>query len=207
VNIDLRHLCDLHVELAAPIELGTGPRGRRRIIPIVGGIVTGERLSGRILDLGADWQTVFSDHSAELDTRYAIETMTARPSTFAISAFVTDRGGHRGSGARGDGRSEPLLHAHPSPLRDGRCALRVAQPDDLRRHGLAPARHVEDHNLRGSMTVQRQANSTGTPARAGSKEPVRLLVDEIPEMDDIVGYKLRRAHLACSRTSSKASPS
>lgn len=70
----LRHLCDLVVELAAPMELGDGRSGRRRIIPIVGGLVSGERLSGRILHLGADWQTVFADGSAELDTRYSIET-------------------------------------------------------------------------------------------------------------------------------------
>ncbi len=70
----LRHLCDLKVELGTPIELGDAPRGRRRIIPIVGGTVTGERLGGRILNLGADWQTVFGDGSAELDTRYAMET-------------------------------------------------------------------------------------------------------------------------------------
>ncbi|MBX3573896.1 MAG: DUF3237 domain-containing protein [Mesorhizobium sp.] len=70
----LRHLCDLDVELGTPIELGDGPRGRRRIIPIVGGRVTGERLSGRILDLGADWQTIFADGTAELDTRYSMET-------------------------------------------------------------------------------------------------------------------------------------
>src|SRR5690606_8814291 len=71
---ELRHLCDLIVELAAPMELGDARSGRRRIIPIVGGEVTGERLAGRILHLGADWQTVFADSSAELDTRYAIET-------------------------------------------------------------------------------------------------------------------------------------
>lgn len=70
----LRHLCELVVELAAPIELGTGPRGRRRIIPIIGGTVSGERLNGRILNLGADWQTIFSDGVAELDTRYSFET-------------------------------------------------------------------------------------------------------------------------------------
>ncbi|MCV0393788.1 MAG: DUF3237 domain-containing protein [Rhizobiaceae bacterium] len=73
-TIQTRHLCDLDVKLGQPIELGAGPRGRRRIIPIVGGTVTGERLSGRILDLGADWQTIFTDGSAELDTRYAMET-------------------------------------------------------------------------------------------------------------------------------------
>lgn len=73
-GLRLAHLCDLKVELAAPVELGLSPRGRRRMIPIVGGTVTGERLSGRILNLGADWQTVFADGSAELDTRYAMET-------------------------------------------------------------------------------------------------------------------------------------
>jgi hypothetical protein len=72
--LSTRHLCDLEVELAQPIELGTTPRGRRRMIPIVGGTVTGDRLSGRILNLGADWQTIFADGSAELDTRYAMET-------------------------------------------------------------------------------------------------------------------------------------
>jgi hypothetical protein len=71
---DLRHLADLDVELAAPIELGDCPRGRRRIIPIVGGKVTGERLSGEILNLGADWQTILSDGTAELDTRYSMRS-------------------------------------------------------------------------------------------------------------------------------------
>ena len=71
---ELRHLADLDVELAAPIELGDGPRGRRRIIPIVGGKVIGERLSGEILNLGADWQTILSDGTAELDTRYSMRT-------------------------------------------------------------------------------------------------------------------------------------
>lgn len=74
MKIETRHLCDLQVELGAPIELGASPRGRRRIIPITGGTVTGERLSGTILDLGADWQTVFADGTAELDTRYAMKT-------------------------------------------------------------------------------------------------------------------------------------
>jgi hypothetical protein len=70
----LREFCTLKVELAAPIALGPSPRGIRRIIPIIGGEVTGERLSGRILNLGADWQTIMADGTAELDTRYAMET-------------------------------------------------------------------------------------------------------------------------------------
>src|SRR5690606_8058432 len=71
---DLRHLCDVVAELGAPMELGDGRSGRRRIIPIVGGTVSGERINGRILDLGADWQTIFADGAGELDTRYSMET-------------------------------------------------------------------------------------------------------------------------------------
>jgi len=70
----LVHFCDIVAQLAAPMELGDGRGGRRRIIPIIGGTVTGERIRGRILNLGADWQTVFADGSAELDTRYSMET-------------------------------------------------------------------------------------------------------------------------------------
>lgn len=69
----LLHLCDLEVALDPARELGQGRAGARRIIPIVGGTASG-RLSGRILPLGADWQTVFADGVAELDARYAVET-------------------------------------------------------------------------------------------------------------------------------------
>lgn len=54
--------------------MGAGRAGQRRIIPIIGGAVSGPRLNGRILDVGADWQTIFDSGLAELDTRYAMET-------------------------------------------------------------------------------------------------------------------------------------
>jgi hypothetical protein len=71
---ELKHFCDLKIDVATPLEMGQGPRGKRRIIPIVGGTITGERLRGRVLNLGADWQTVFDGTTAELDTRYALES-------------------------------------------------------------------------------------------------------------------------------------
>lgn len=66
--------CSLFVTLGPIRKLGAGRAGERRIIPIVGGRVEGPRLSGQILDLGADWQTIFDGGLAELDTRYAFET-------------------------------------------------------------------------------------------------------------------------------------
>ena len=68
------YVCTLTVALAPINEMGSGRAGHRRIIPIVGGEVSGPRLSGRILNVGADWQTIFADGLAELDTRYAMET-------------------------------------------------------------------------------------------------------------------------------------
>ena len=70
----LEHVCDITVELGAVKELGDGRGGRRRIIPIIGGTVSGQGLTGRVLNVGADWQTVLNDDLAQLDTRYALET-------------------------------------------------------------------------------------------------------------------------------------
>jgi hypothetical protein len=70
----LEFVGELVVELSRPHEMGQAPAGTRRIIPIVGGSVEGPRLNGRILDVGADWQTVLADGIIDLDARYAIET-------------------------------------------------------------------------------------------------------------------------------------
>lgn len=71
---ELRFFCDLFVELAPIREMGMGRAGHRRIIPIIGGRVEGPGIRGRILNLGADWQTILADGHADLDTRYAMET-------------------------------------------------------------------------------------------------------------------------------------
>ena len=57
----LEFVCRLEVRLAPIKEMGTGRAGQRRIIPITGGQVSGPKISGRVLNLGADWQTIFSD--------------------------------------------------------------------------------------------------------------------------------------------------
>lgn len=70
----LEHVCTLMVALGPIQTMGPGRAGQRRIIPIIGGTVTGPALSGQILNLGADWQTVFAGGMAELDTRYTMQT-------------------------------------------------------------------------------------------------------------------------------------
>jgi len=70
----LQALFKADIELAPAQELGAGPLGRRRIIAITGGRFVGERLSGRVLPGGADWQVIRADGVTELDARYTLET-------------------------------------------------------------------------------------------------------------------------------------
>ena len=70
----LRHVADLTIKLDTIVEMGQGQGGTRRIIPIIGGQVSGPAFSGKIMNVGADWQTIFASGLAELDTRYAFRT-------------------------------------------------------------------------------------------------------------------------------------
>jgi len=76
--------------LAPPQELGDTPQGRRRIIGITGGRFSGERLSGRVLPGGADWQVIRADGVADLDARYTLETSDG------ALVFVRNRGYRHG---------------------------------------------------------------------------------------------------------------
>ena len=70
----LSHSFTLEVALGAPIDMGQGRAGQRRIIPIVGGKALGPDIIGEVLNVGADWQTIYDDGAAQLDTRYAVKT-------------------------------------------------------------------------------------------------------------------------------------
>jgi hypothetical protein len=72
--LNLQRLFRAEITLSPPQELGDSPLGRRRIIGITGGRFTGERLSGRVLPGGADWQVIRPDGVADLDARYTLET-------------------------------------------------------------------------------------------------------------------------------------
>jgi len=88
--LQLERLFRAEVTLAPAQELGDGPQGRRRIIPITGGTVSGPRLSGRVLPGGADWQIVRPDGVAYLDARYTIETHDG------VLVYVRNRGYRHG---------------------------------------------------------------------------------------------------------------
>ena len=90
----LEPVAELTVYVATPIEAGavTGlnSRGRRRIIPITGGKVSGT-INGTVLPGGADFQIVVSDTCADLDARYLLQLDTGE------HVFVMNRALRRGS--------------------------------------------------------------------------------------------------------------
>ena len=64
---------EARVSISPPLDAGFIPGGRRRIIPITGGIVEGPRLTGAVVPGGADWQIVRDDGVTDLTARYTIQ--------------------------------------------------------------------------------------------------------------------------------------
>lgn len=61
-----------HVDVGKVIDVGMTPAGRRRVVPILGGVVTGP-IEGQILPGGADHQLVEADGLIRLEARYVIK--------------------------------------------------------------------------------------------------------------------------------------
>lgn len=72
--ITLLHFADLAVEVGTPVEVGATGTGRRRVIPITGGVARGHGWTARVLPGGADYQRIVSDTRAELEAHYVLET-------------------------------------------------------------------------------------------------------------------------------------
>lgn len=70
--LDLTHVFTAHVDIGTPLDLGPVAAGRRRIVPILGGTVSGPRLTAEILPGGADWQIVRGNGTAEVVARYTL---------------------------------------------------------------------------------------------------------------------------------------
>ena len=69
-----RPLFVMRLDVVGPRAIGQTPNGDRRVGVVTGGSFEGERLSGRVLDGGADWQTVRPDGATTLDVRLMLQT-------------------------------------------------------------------------------------------------------------------------------------
>lgn len=62
------------VEIEPTIDLGIGPLGQRRMVPITGGTFEGPHIKGRVMPGGADRQLLRADGFLLLDALYELET-------------------------------------------------------------------------------------------------------------------------------------
>jgi hypothetical protein len=69
-----RPLFAFQIQVKAPTIIGATPGYDRRIGEITGGQFEGERLRGRILSGGSDWQSLRADGATTLNVRLVMET-------------------------------------------------------------------------------------------------------------------------------------
>lgn len=65
---------EFRVHVGSPVKLGDDGFGAARVVPILGGTVTGPGLNGRILPGGADEQRMRAYGLTRIHARYLIET-------------------------------------------------------------------------------------------------------------------------------------
>jgi hypothetical protein len=73
-EITTEHLFDIVVDLAPPLDMGTGPFGKRILFGAAGGSFEGPALRGEVLAGGGDWALFRPDGTMTLDVRLTLRT-------------------------------------------------------------------------------------------------------------------------------------
>ena len=73
-QVRTRPLFVMRLDVRKLLVVGGTPGAFRRVGVVPGGVFEGERLSGTVLDGGADWQAVRGDGSTTLDVRLVLRT-------------------------------------------------------------------------------------------------------------------------------------
>ena len=73
-QLETRYVFTITARIGAVTSAGEIGIGVRRIIPITGGEVKGEKVNGKVLPFGADFQIIRPNELIELEAKYAFET-------------------------------------------------------------------------------------------------------------------------------------
>ncbi|MCP1836721.1 MULTISPECIES: DUF3237 domain-containing protein [Bradyrhizobium] len=73
-ELETRYVFTITARIAEVTSAGDIGTGVRRIIPIIGGEVKGEKVNGKVLAFGADFQIIRPNELIELEAKYAFET-------------------------------------------------------------------------------------------------------------------------------------
>jgi len=72
--LETRYVFTITADIGSVVSAGDIGHGVRRIIPIVGGEVRGENITGKVCAFGADFQIIRPNELIELEAKYALET-------------------------------------------------------------------------------------------------------------------------------------
>jgi hypothetical protein len=73
-QLETKYVFTITARIGEVTSAGDIGHGVRRIIPIVGGEVRGERVNGKVCAFGADFQVIRPNELIELEAKYAFET-------------------------------------------------------------------------------------------------------------------------------------
>ena len=73
-EIRTKYVFTITAEIAEVTIAGDVGHGVRRVIPITGGEVRGEKVNGKVLPFGADFQIIRPNELIDLEAKYAFET-------------------------------------------------------------------------------------------------------------------------------------
>jgi hypothetical protein len=73
-RLETKYAFTITARIGEATSAGDFGHGVRRIIPIVGGEVKGERVNGKVCAFGADFQVIRPNELIELEAKYAFET-------------------------------------------------------------------------------------------------------------------------------------
>ena len=72
--LETKYVFTITAHVGSVTSAGDTGHGVRRIIPITGGEVRGEKVNGKVLPFGADFQIIRPNELIDLEARYAFET-------------------------------------------------------------------------------------------------------------------------------------
>src|SRR6476660_8172602 len=72
--LETKYVFTITARIGEVTTAGETGHGVRRIIPITGGTVKGEKVNGKVLPFGADFQIIRPNELIELEAKYAFET-------------------------------------------------------------------------------------------------------------------------------------
>jgi hypothetical protein len=74
INLLAEEVMRLRVKISKPEIVGPVADGTLQVIPIVGGIFSGEKIRGTVVSGGADWNTTHNDGIAHVFAKYLLLT-------------------------------------------------------------------------------------------------------------------------------------